>query len=254
MLPDHGDHGWDTASLDRAPDLAPNLTNLDAWARAWHDGTAVDLLADAVAARELTPSNTSGAWWSTPIGPWHGDDPTHPGRAPLTTPPLREWHDVGSAELAWVEDHGGWEEALVVPVAPVRTPRVYEVTGPQDWADLVRRFPACVTGGRFDDWFRHTGRAGRWAVPDWLAVREEYDAVHITIAGYLTTAGLAVPVRDGANDDGDVATVLAGWSPDVTAWLTDVLQPVGSPDRVERWRLDRDLAREHDHGWRRVVR
>ena len=29
---------------------------------------------------------------------------------------------------------------------------------------------------------------------------------------------------------------------------------IGSPDRVERWRLDRDLAREHDHGWRRVVR
>ncbi|GAA3360002.1 hypothetical protein [Saccharopolyspora gregorii] len=34
------------------------------------------------------------------------------------------------------------------------------------------------------------------------------------VAGYLTTAGLAVPVDEGR------ASVLAGWDPDATCWLT----------------------------------
>lgn len=36
------------------------------------------------------------------------------------------------------------------------------------------------------------------------------------MAGYLTTAGLAVDVTDTHS------SVLAGWAPDITVWLTDV--------------------------------
>ncbi|WP_284251344.1 hypothetical protein [Litorihabitans aurantiacus] len=67
--------------------------------------------------------------------------------------------------------------------------------------------------------------------------------MHVTVVGYLTTAGLAIEIGDG------VATVLAGWSPDATAWLTDVL-PKSGPD--EHWRRDSAMVRGHDHGWRRV--
>lgn len=53
-------------------------------------------------------------------------------------------------------------------------------------------------------------------IPDWARVGEDFDAVHLTVAGYLTTFGLAVPGED------NLMTVLAGWDPDQAFWLTDV--------------------------------
>lgn len=82
------------------------------------------------------------------------------------------------------------------------------------WAG--RRFPLEVTASRRHDRYRTTGVAGRWTIPDWSLAAAEYDAVHLTVAGYLTTAGRALDVTR------DAATVLAGWDPDVTNWLTDV--------------------------------
>ena len=58
----------------------------------------------------------------------------------------------------------------------------------------------------------------------------DWDAVHVCVAGYLTTAGIAIPVGDGAS------TMLAGWDPDATWWLTDVLSLAGAP---QDWRADR---------------
>jgi hypothetical protein len=54
--------------------------------------------------------------------------------------------------------------------------------------------------------------------------------VHLTIGGYLTAAGRALAVS------GSAATMLAGWDPDKTYWLADVLQVAGTP---VRW-LERD--------------
>lgn len=39
--------------------------------------------------------------------------------------------------------------------------------------------------------------------------------MHLTVGGYLTAAGTAIEV------DADTASVIAGWSPDETYWLTD---------------------------------
>ena len=47
------------------------------------------------------------------------------------------------------------------------------------------------------------------AIPDYLAVAEDFDAFHLSVAGYLSTAGRSLPV-------GDASTVLAGWDPDET--------------------------------------
>ena len=62
-------------------------------------------------------------------------------------------------------------------------------------------------------------------------VAQNFDAVHLTVAGYLSTAGLAVPVEN------DQMTVLAGWDPDQTFWLTDVEQ---AESAVQAWGYDQN--------------
>jgi hypothetical protein len=60
-------------------------------------------------------------------------------------------------------------------------------------------------------------------------VAADWDAVHVSVAGYLTTAGIAIPAGGGA------CTMLAGWDPDATWWLNDVLSLTSPP---EDWRDD----------------
>ena len=82
---------------------------------------------------------------------------------------------------------------------------MFEVDGPQAWAQLCRRFSLEVTAQKRHEWYRTTGRAGRWVIPDWLRVGEVYDGVHLTAAGYLSAATTEIPVDD------DCASVIAGW-------------------------------------------
>lgn len=159
----------------------------------------------------------SGLWWSRP-----------PYELLATT---RDLGMPGPAGLWLVEDPDSWAEAFVAPVTVSPGSRVWEIAGPHDWAELCRRHPLDLTAARKHDWFRTTGRAGDWVVPDWSQVAAEADAVHLTVSGWLTTAGLAIPVGDG------VASVLAGWDPDQTYWLTDIARP-GGPE--VRWRRDPD--------------
>ena len=113
--------------------------------------------------------------------------------------------------------------------------RVYEIDGADAWAALCRAYPLEVTEQKRHDWYRTTGRDGRWLLPDWAAVAVDHDAVHLTAAAYLTTAGTAVPVPV---DDG-VASVIAGWNPDETYWLSDDARPEADG---AVWVLD-------DEGW-----
>lgn len=157
-------------------------------------------------------------WWSNP-----------PVSLPRTT---RTRGDLGPVGLWLVEDSLGWEHATVAPVAVPDGARVLEIDGPDAWAGLCRRHPLPVTASRRHDWYRTTGRFDvAWVQPDWAAVAEEADAVHLTVAGYLTTAGRAIPVADG------VACVLAGWDPDATYWLTTEPTATGP---ARKWSFDRD--------------
>ncbi len=108
------------------------------------------------------------------------------------------------------ENHAGARRHFVPD-----TVDVLEIHGPDDWAQLCRRFPLEVTAQKRHDWYRTTGRDGKWVLPDWRAVAEVYGGVHLTVAGYLAAAGTAIDV------DGDTASVIAGWAPDETFWLTD---------------------------------
>jgi hypothetical protein len=72
--------------------------------------------------------------------------------------------------------------------SPERSPRIYEISGPDEWADLAGRYPLDVSKSRRHDWWRITRWAGTWLIPDFAAVAGDYDAVHLSVTGYLTTA------------------------------------------------------------------
>jgi hypothetical protein len=203
---------WWSAPLDRAdqhavtweggPEQAPSAA--DRLVR-WRSDIAVQE-ARARDERLAHPeASWSAEWWSTP-----------PSDLVRSTRNLGRFGPVG----VWlVEDDMGWERAVTHRVAVPAGARVHEIDGPDAWAALCRAYPLEVTEQKRHDWYRTTGRDGRWVVPDWAAVAADHDAVHLTAAAYLTAAGTAVPVED------DIASVIAGWNPDETYWLSDDARP-----------------------------
>lgn len=137
-----------------------------------------------------------------------------PRSRPATT---RGLPGLGAIRLALAEDPCGWKLARCWAVAPHASARVYEIHWSDEWAALVERYPLDVSRSRRHDWWRATGWTGRWVIPDYAYAAANWDAIHVAVAGYLTTAGLDLPVS------GNARTMLAGWDPDATWWLGDVL-------------------------------
>ena len=188
---------------------------------------------EADAARERATAfdaNYSGSWWSTPLN------------ANVTTT-SRRLGALPAVQLELVEDAMGWERARVAPVQVDRNRRVYEINTSADWTDLVESYPLDVDRSRRHDWWRATGGTGPWQIPDWAAVGQAFDAVHLTVAGYLASAGRALPTRGGY-------TVLAGFDPDLTYWLADSLTqaaPTATWQRIEHDEDGHEWIREPDH-------
>jgi hypothetical protein len=155
---------------------------------------------------DLPPGSRRGArWWSAP------------DFAPLTwttgaVPPLPT-----TALLSFIDTHQPFEPtgARVLSVKIKDDARVYEVAGPEDWRQLVECFPMDVTGTHDGEWRYWGGAVGPWTLPDWSQVAEHFDGIHVTIGGFVTSCGLAIPV-------GKTFTMLGGWIPDATLWLKDV--------------------------------
>jgi len=194
---------WQCGRKDRPLSLDPG-EGLGQW--------TADERAAVHAPNYLNRDDVSGTWWSAPI------------RLPSST---RSLAGRGPLGLWLAEDETGERSARCWPVGPTREPRVFEVHGPEDWAQLARTYAFDVTDSRSPDWKRATGRVGLWVVPNWPAVAADYDAVHVSTWGWLTTAGRPVPVNGAAS-------LLAGWSPDQTYWLTDCLRVAGDPVDYER--------------------
>ncbi len=184
------------------------------------------------ALRERPPdpaANYSGEWWSIP-----------PFGLPRSS---RTLFDGTPAGLWFVEDSAGEEFAMTIPVAVPTHASVFEITGAEAWADLCRRFPLDVSGEKRHDWYRTTGRAGRWVMPDWSAVARHYQGIHLTVAGYLEAAGRAIDV------DTDTASVIAGWNPDETWWFVN-LEHAGEPESwVRRSRDEFGLVPDIGYLW-----
>lgn len=161
---------------------------------------------EAAAAAEWNPdprANISAWWPSTP--------PSFELKATCGVQ-----HDVPTG-LYLVEDGLGETRATVHRVAG--TGRVLEIDSATVWADLCREHPMEVTASKRHDWYRTTWLADtRWVMPDWAAVAREYDAVHLQVGAYLAASGTAIEVEPG------VHSVIAGWAPGDTFWLTDVVE------------------------------
>jgi hypothetical protein len=203
FLSDDGEFDLNPPALTGAADLLAR----------WRSATLED--ERQAARRPADPAaNYSGWWWSAP------------NLSQLVTT-SRSVPGLGALRLSLVEDSLGWGAARCWPLVPPPGARIYEIGGPDDWVGLVARYPLDVTKSRWHDWYKVTGRAGTWLMPDYAAVASDYDGVHLSVGGYLTAAGRAFPVS------GSAATMLAGWDPDLTYWLGDVLEPAGPPVRWE---------------------
>ena len=77
--------------------------------------------------------------------------------------------------------------------------RVFEINGPSDWHELCVRYQA---RGTEDDRL----------VPNWGAVSEEWDGVHLTLGGLLTT-------EQGRYESPAGWTMLESWQAEQTYWL-----------------------------------
>lgn len=168
-------------------------------------------------------ANYGGEWWVPPVlvgllatTPLPGADVLAPGGA-LGAPLL----------LSGIEDSFGLEAGTVAlfDLEPEAEPSVYEVDSPDAWAGLVEEFPLDVTPARRHEYFQVTGLDVAWFMPDWQQVAGQYDAVHVTVGGYLTTATRAL--RLDPELGADAHTMLAGWGPDQTYWFDARLRETG---------------------------
>ncbi len=153
------------------------------------------------------------------------------------------WTATEPAAEALLEMVAAWEyEAgpYVTWTLPVRPEaRVFEIHRPTDWAHLVEAYPR--VGRPHPGWelpginqpnshltplLAVAGQravrdlVARHLVPDWASVASDYDAVHLSWAGFVTSEGCVTDLGGG-----DVA-MLRYWFSERTLWLADTF---GSP-------------------------
>jgi hypothetical protein len=179
--------------------LEPVAREHQRWLGCTHHPT---LARGEAAAEAVRTAGYIGAWWSGPLG-----DTVWTSRGDL------DLNGLPAVGLACAEDPFGEEDFDVWALQADPRARVYEVNAPSDWARLAGTYPLAIEVSQ--EWERWTGREGPWVKPDWPAVAQDWDGVHVSIGGYLTTVGQAI---------GD--TLLAGWDADQTLWLRDVFTDV----------------------------
>lgn len=73
-----------------------------------------------------------------------------------------------------------------------RWPRAYEISDPDTWTGLVEDYPIDASASLGGNWRLITQQPDPWLIPDWASVAANYDAVHLTTLGSLSTAGQAL--------------------------------------------------------------
>jgi hypothetical protein len=150
---------------------------------------------------------------------------------PTVTDPPPEIHD--SLTSAWDFTSASVSRWRL----PVRSEaRIWRIDSPSDWVSLVTSYPKIAT--RLHDGWELPGpnqplsklqrllaapdqRAvrssiGQHVLPDWATLATDYDAVHLSWAGFLTTEGYISDVPGGS------VTMLRYWGSERTEWLRDV--------------------------------
>ena len=139
---------------------------------------------------------------------------------------------------------------------------VFTVHRPGDWADLVERYPKAATPGQgcwglpnnqsalrsthplfsLDNQRASIERHDRHHVPDWTGVANDYEGVHLSWGGWMTSEGYA------HLDEDKTVTMVRYWFTDRTFWLHDVFgepHPLPATD-ISQKRLVRDEQDERE--------
>lgn len=111
----------------------------------------------------------------------------------------------------WLRDDFAHEPLVSVASINYDSARVFEVHSPEDWVRLVELYPRGSSRLLTYDWA--VGDPESLVVPEWPSIARDWDAVHVSVGGYLSSAYTTLPLADGR------WTVLAGWHPDATVWL-----------------------------------
>ena len=177
---------------------------------------------------------------------------THSGLWSVTHPPLEINDDLFSA----------WDFTRM-PVTRWHLPihagvRLWNVDHPSDWVRLVETYPKVATRphsgwelpgpNQFPSDTRmlrsletqHAVRieTSRHMLPDWHAVAHDFDGVHLSWAGFLTTEGFVSDLSDGG------VTMLRYWGSERTLWLRDVFgepTPLAPPTFSNRFGMDHEI-------------
>ena len=190
----------DDPDLDGEGDPIPAEQILDSWHR--------NKLAEVKEAARTRPDDPTANW----SGSWNSTPPYRLTNSNRLLP------DGTPAALTYVEDGPISDRATTHTVDGDAA--TYLIDSDEDWVRLCDQYPMVVTAAVRHDWYRVTGRDGVWIIPDWHAVSKDWGAVRLTVHGYLTSATKAIPVRGGAS-------MIAGWNPGETYWLTDVIERDG---------------------------
>lgn len=216
--------GWDAREQSWIwwDDYQPSLESVMAQLVQWRNQPTKPQATVSDESNEEPIGNSTGIWWSIP---------------PIAFPHTSRTLIDGTPAGLWFSEDVGYQRARSSRVHLPPDPRVLEISSADVWAALCRQYPLDVTHEKRNDWYSTTGRVGTWIMPDWHAIAQEFDGVHLSVATYLAAAGTAIPI------DAGTASVIAGWNPDDTWWF---IEPM-SVDQGVLWEIP------HQHGasvWR----
>jgi len=222
-------------------------------------------LRDLIAAVVTDPRN---AWWSAPLDRSAqlllSDRVVDPMNLTAPTGPLSRWEVYAQKPEQGIRTS---TELPVSPGAPIRSgahaelvcgsrdwspsyplhqirlhvsprARVYEIGSPADWHALARRYGDLATHPGPDTNLLSSGGIDHGLAPTWSAVARDWEGMHLSLAGLLTT--LFVPLTTDR-----VTTTLWSWESECTHWLRpaftastllpDLIEEPEDPDLHRQW-------------------
>lgn len=101
--------------------------------------------------------------------------------------------------------------ALAWNLVVAQSARVFEIHSPAAWSALARTYPRKEPGFTFSPTSPRPQTSARLD-PDWSAVAKDWDAVHLSVGGWLTA-------EDVTYEAAGLTTELRGWDLESTVWL-----------------------------------
>jgi len=205
----------------------------------WRDGTAAERHYERPLFRDFSEVYGNGEF--TRSGLWTVSDPPPEVNDGL----FSAWDFSGFPVTRWqLPIHAG--------------ARLWSVDHPSDWRRLVETYPRVATkphlGWELPGPNQHPADTrmlrsiqgqnavriaiDRHVLPDWEVVAQDFDGVHLSWAGFLTTEGFVSDLSGGG------VTMLRYWGSERTLWLHDVFgtpAPLAPPTFSNRFGMDHEI-------------